>query len=204
MPEAPPGEAELRALARRFEEAERRVRALVAEALGGDRRKLAAEAASLLFALRRLDARDPVRDAYLAAFKEVGKAAPSSNQVPRLAASLASKLDRAAQTASANAREAINTATADTLEEVVEDAVTAHVDRRGGRWILGAYAAMTTQTIGRQATSRGVGDAVGDGGKVIVEVSGCDYCEEFEGEVTVGLDPLPPFHPSCTCVAVPA
>jgi hypothetical protein len=26
--------------------------------------------------------------------------------------------------------------------------------------------------------------------------------QEFEGEATVGTDLLPPFHPSCTCVAV--
>jgi hypothetical protein len=26
-------------------------------------------------------------------------------------------------------------------------------------------------------------------------------CETFAGEAVVGEDPLPPFHPSCTCVA---
>ena len=50
-----------------------------------------------------------------------------------LAASLASKLDRASQTASANAREPIRTVTDENLEEAVDDAVVAHVDRRGGR-----------------------------------------------------------------------
>ena len=60
-----------------------------------------------------------------------------------LAASLASKLDRAAQTASANAREA--------------------------GWMLGAYAAMTIATIGRQASTGGVADAVGPKGKLMVE-----------------------------------
>jgi hypothetical protein len=63
---------------------------------------------------------------------------------------------------------------------------------------------MTTVTIGRQATSRGITDAVGTGGRVMVQVSGCDYCAEFEGEAVIGTDPMPPFHPSCTCVAVPA
>jgi hypothetical protein len=33
------------------------------------------------------------------------------------------------------------------------------------------------------------------GGRVTIEVSGCDYCQEFEGEAVVG-DQL-----SCTCVA---
>jgi hypothetical protein len=39
----------------------------------------------------------------------------------------------------------------------------------------------------------------GDGAKLIVEVGGCDYCREFAGEAIAGEDPLPPFHPSCTC-----
>jgi hypothetical protein len=60
---------------------------------------------------------------------------------------------------------------------------------------------MNTTTIGRQATTRGVVDAVGDGAKLIVEVSGCSYCETFAGEAVAGEDPLPPFHPSCTCTA---
>jgi hypothetical protein len=154
-------------------------------------------------ALRGLDARGPVRDAYLAAFKEVGKAAPSWIPSHGGAASLALKLDRAALTAGRNAREAIRTVTAENLDEVVDDAVTAHTDARGTRWMLGAYAAMTTQTIGRQATTRGLTDAVGPKGRLMVEVSGCDYCSSFEGAAVVG-DPLPPFHPSCTCVAVPA
>ena len=102
------------------------------------------------------------------------------------AASLASKLDRAAQTAAANTKEGIRTVTAETVDEVADDAVTAHVDRRGGRWMLGAYAAMTTATIGRQATTRGLTDAVGSRGKLMVEVSGRDYCQEFEGEAVVG------------------
>ncbi len=94
----------------------------------------------------------------------------------------------------------IRTATAENVEDATEEAVTAHVDRRGTRWALGGWAVMNTVTIGRQATTRGVVDAVGDGGKVTIEVAGCDYCQEFEGEAVVG-DPLPPFHPSCTCVA---
>ncbi len=107
MPEPPARERGLRSLAERFSEAEARIRGLVADSIDGDRRELAVDAATIMAALRRLDARGPVRDAYVAAFMEVGKAAPSSGLVPTLAASLASKLDRGAQTASANAREAI-------------------------------------------------------------------------------------------------
>jgi hypothetical protein len=70
VPDAPPGEADLRALARAFDEAERRVRALLAEA-AADRRKLAVEAVGLLTALRLLDARGPVYAAYRTAFPAV-------------------------------------------------------------------------------------------------------------------------------------
>ena len=80
-------------------------------------------------------------------------------------------------------------------------AVTAHVDDRGSRWSFGRRADLNTVTIGRQATSRGVSDAVGTGGRVTVEVSGCVYCQGFEGKAVIGIDPLPAFHPSCTCVA---
>jgi hypothetical protein len=83
------------------------------------------------------------------------------------------------------------------------DSATAHVDRRGTEWPLGAWATMNATTIGRQASSRGLVDAVGAGGKVIVEVGECGYCQEFAGEAVVGEDPLPPFHPSCTCVIQP-
>jgi hypothetical protein len=89
----------------------------------------------------------------------------------------------------------------DNLEELLALGTTAHEDARGTRWPLGAWANMNTATIGRQASTRGVVDAVGTGAKVIVEVSGCSYCETFAGEATVGEDPLQPFHPSCTCVA---
>ena len=60
---------------------------------------------------------------------------------------------------------------------------------------------MNTETIGRQATSRGVTDAVGEGGKVSITTGECDYCAEHDGEAIIGVDPLPPYHPSCTCTA---
>ena len=84
---------------------------------------------------------------------------------------------------------------------MVAKATVAHVDRRGTEWPLGAWAAMNTQTIGRQASTRGLVDAVGPAAKVVVDVGECGYCQEFAGEAVVGEDPLPPFHPSCTCVA---
>ncbi len=52
---------------------------------------------------------------------------------------------------------------------------------------------------GSETTSQG--KPVGAGAKVVVDVSECGYCQEFAGEAVVGEDPLPPFHPSCTCTA---
>jgi hypothetical protein len=80
-------------------------------------------------------------------------------------------------------------------------AVVAHVDDRGTHWPLHAWAEMNTATVGRQASSRGLADAVGPGGKVNVKVGSCGLCQGFAGEAVVGTDPLPPFHPSCTCTA---
>jgi hypothetical protein len=203
MPAEPPGEAGLRALSERFARAEARIRALVAGAPEGDPRKLLTEALTILLALRRLDARDPIATAYLAAFGSVvgGPARRRRARTDDLAGSLALRLDRGAQTAYASAREAFARASPDNLEQVRATATTAHVDSRGTRWPLGAWAYMNTTTIGRQASTRGVVDAVGAGAKLIVEVSGCSYCETFAGEAIVGEDPLPPFHPSCTCTA---
>lgn len=195
MPEPPPGEDDLGALARRFEDVERRVRALIARAPEGDRRKLLTEALNLLVALRREDFRGPVISAYLA-FKRGGDA----GAVADLAGSLAKKLDRAAQTASANAREAFTKVTQDNVEELANAGVVAHEDDRGTRWALASYAALQTATLGRAASSRGVRDSKPK--TVTIEVSGCPYCQEFEGTYAIAEVPgWPPFHPSCTCVA---
>jgi hypothetical protein len=40
--------------------------------------------------------------------------------------------------------------------------------------------------------------------KVTIETGDCAYCADFAGDAVIGQDPLPPFHPNCTCVAVPA
>jgi hypothetical protein len=125
----------------------------------------------------------------------------SASAVRDLAGSLAVKLDRAAQSAADAVRSTFPKATAENIAEMAEQTTIAHVDRRGNHWSLGHWAMMNTQTIGRQATSRGLRDAVGNGGKVIIETGECDYCETFAGEAVIGTDPLPPFHPSCSCVA---
>jgi hypothetical protein len=40
------------------------------------------------------------------------------------------------------------------------------------------------------------------GGRLVVEVGECEYCQSFAGEAVAGVDPLPPYHPHCSCVAV--
>jgi hypothetical protein len=83
-------------------------------------------------------------------------------------------------------------------------AVVAHIDERGTQWGLGHWARMNTDTIGRQATSRGLAHAVGDGGRVTIAVGQCGSCREHAGEAVIGQNPLPPYHPGCTCVASPS
>lgn len=114
---------------------------------------------------------------------------------------MAQKLDGGAQTAARNARAAFRAVSEENLEELSHEAVTAHIDDRGTRWTLEGGADMNTETIGRQASSRGLADAVGAGGKVMVQVGACGLCKGFAGKAVVGTDPLPPFHPSCTCTA---
>jgi hypothetical protein len=68
----PPGEADLRALTGRFEDAERRVRALLGHVLTGDRRSLYGEARLVMVDLCRQDFRGPVTATYLAALRDAG------------------------------------------------------------------------------------------------------------------------------------
>ena len=87
------------------------------------------------------------------------------------------------------------------IEEMAQKAVTAHTDGRGTSWTLGRWATMNTETIGRQATSRGVAHAIGEGNTVTVKVGECESCREHAGQAVIGKDPLPPYHPGSTCVA---
>jgi hypothetical protein len=195
----PPGEADLRQLAGRFDYTERQIRGLLARAPNGDRRAPLAAVLGLLVALRQLDMRRPVIRAYLIAFTAVGNG--GELREPRdLAASLHMKLDQAAVTASQHSRGALRTATADNLEETTQQAVTAYTDAQGKRWPLGAYASMETHTIGRHASSRGTLDAVGPRGHVTVSSHGTHnpICLPLEGETfPAATAPQPPFHPHC-------
>jgi hypothetical protein len=196
MPSPPAGEADLRGLAQRYLVAEGQILGYLGEAANGDQRAALAETLALLGILRRLDARAPVVRAYLAEHPE-GR----PDRVKDLAGSLAIRLDRGAQTAADGARQAFMRVNPDNLDEMSSMATLAAIDARGTGWSLGRWAEMNATTIGRQATSRGVTDSVGEGNTVTVNVGDCDWCASHAGEATIGVDALPPFHPNCSCVA---
>jgi hypothetical protein len=203
MPDPPEGEAELRRLASRFERIDAQIRELVARAPTGDRRRLLSAALAMLVALRQLDLRRPVIRAYLIAFTEVGRGG-ELREPKDLAASLHLKLDQGAQTASQRVREALRRATTDNLDQTTHEAVVAHTDARNTSWALGHWARMNSETIGRQATSRGLAHGLGEGGRVTIHVGECGWCRSHAGEGTIGEIALPPYHPSCSCTASPA
>jgi hypothetical protein len=197
VPQPPAGEQQLRDLSTRYIRVEGFVLTTVAMAANdSDRSDTARRLLAEINALRLLDPRAAVTAAYLAAHPE-----GVAEAVADLAASLAKRLDDAAKTTAANTRLAIRTVTPDTIAEATATATTAAIDARGVRWALGRWAEMNTETIGRQATSRGITDLVGHGGNVTIDTGECNLCAQYSGEATVGVDPLPPFHPNCTCVA---
>jgi hypothetical protein len=199
MPELPKGEQGLRQLASRFEEAEAKIRELIARAPAGDRRPLLLTALEVLVVLRALNMRFPIYAAYLYMHPD-----GSSDAVDDLARSLHGKLENGLRRAQEGSRRAFRFVTDRNIDVLEHEAVTAHEAVDGTRWTLGSWASMNTQTIGRTATSRGIADAVGKGGKVTISVGECGWCREHAGEAVIGQDPLPPFHPSCTCTASPA
>jgi hypothetical protein len=199
MPDPPEGEADLRDLSAHFMRAEGTVLGLLAEAATGDRHATTKQALELLASLRQLDLKGPVASAYL---HQHTKGRPDA--VRDLAGSLARRLDNGAQVAGDSVRTSFRAVTADTIDQHVTAAVTAAVDARGIRWSLGRWAEMNTQTIGRQASSRGITDRVGQGRTVTIDAGECSFCQEFAGEAVVGQDPLPPFHPNCSCTATAA
>jgi hypothetical protein len=196
MPALPEGERELQDLALQFARAEGYVLALVGEAAVGNRRRITAMALERLAALRLLDYKGPVVAAYLHQHP-MGR----PDAVRDLAGSLALRLDQAARTAADGVRDTFARVTKENLEELLMSPLTAAVDARGNHWALGAWAAMNTTTIGRTATSRGLAHRVGDGNTVTVSVGQCGWCQQHAGEATIGQQPLPPYHPSCSCVA---
>jgi hypothetical protein len=200
MPNPPAGEAQLRALAAQYESVDSVIRGLIREAgLGGPRHAMLIEALSLLIAARRTDVSAAVLAAYLHQHPRGHESAVSD-----VAASLATRLYRGAQVTADSTKAAFKAVTAENIEEMAAAAVVAHVDRRGTSWSLGRWATMNTQTIGRTASSRGVADEVGEGGKIAIQIGECQLCHELFNEDSVVGDPMPPGHPGCTCTASPA
>jgi hypothetical protein len=196
MPALPPGEQDLRDHALRFTQAEGAVLALYLDAAHGDRARAIRQAIARLNELRLLDHRTPVATAYLT---EHPKGDPSA--VRDLAGSLARRLTDAAVTAAATARDRLGRVTETSLDQLLKVPLTAAVDQRGNRWALGHWATMNCTTIGRQATSRGLTDRLGDGRHVTVSTGTCGWCKTHGGDIVIGQAPLPPYHPSCSCTA---
>jgi hypothetical protein len=196
MPEPPPGEAELRALASKFKVTEGQVLTWLSFAPVGDRREGLRRSLELLAALRKLDPKGSVVTAYQA--ENPGAIPPD---VASLGGRLASRLDSGVLSASDAARDLFARVTPDNLNELLSEPLTAQVDSRGNRFGLGHWATMLCTTYGRHATSTGLADRVGTGNKVTVSVGQCPLCQEYGGEVTVGVDRLPPYHMSCSCTA---
>jgi hypothetical protein len=194
MPAPPPGEQKLRDHALRFTQAEGAVLALYLDAAHGDRARAIRQAITRLNELRLLDHRTPVATAYLT---EHPNGDPSA--VRDLAGSLARRLTDAAVTSAATARDRLGRVTDTTLQELLAVPLTAAVDQRGNRWALGHWAAMNCTTIGRQATSRGLTDRLGEGHHVTVSTGTCSWCKTHGGDIVIGEAPLPP--PNCSCVA---
>ena len=201
----PEGESLLAELEQDWEAVEGELRALIVMAVEGDRARILVRALDLLHRLRDPDrARLAITRAYRYAARAAGAREPTRGGAGRLAGALAYRLGRAVDTASTNTREAVRTVTAATVPEAANRATVAHVDRRGTSWQLAAYAAMQSQTLGRVASTTGLTDHLEHGARVEIAVSGCDYCSQYAGVHELGAGPLPPFHPSCTCVATRA
>lgn len=206
----PPGEADLRAIKGRFNEAEAEIRRLIGEAIDGNADALRDQALTTLDDLRAEKVSDAVQGAYAQAYDHAadkisqGRAA-STDPVGGLADSLETKLASALDTAQRNVKSAFADVNPDNLDDKEAEAVTGHVDEAGRAWPVGAWAAMQITTLGRRATSRGVKDAAA-GGLVQVSEHGTTHpvCAELEGEIFPAADaPEPPFHEGCEHMLIP-
>jgi hypothetical protein len=199
-PAPPEGEADLRALAEEFMGAEGTILSLLASAAAGrERGRFTELALRALIALRSLDFRRPVFTAYAYQNPDGTPAA-----VQDLADGLALRLDRGVVTASDGVRDSFRRVTPDNLSDLTMSPLTAAIDSSGHPWALGSWAQMNTSTSGRHATSRGLADWLGPGYRIQVKVGRCQLCARHAGYGHIGETRLPPFHPNCSCVAVPA
>jgi hypothetical protein len=206
-----PVDDELDRLAAPFHAAERRIRALVAQAPDGDRRALLIEALEILVELRRdTDAAGTITEVYLASAAAIGvlqrrSVSVSPSGADDLGRSLAGQLDRSVRNAQEGVRIAIRTVTSETVADAAQTGVTAFVDRGGARRALGSYAEQLSRTLGRHAVSRGTTDALRAGALVQVSRHGTEnpICRPLEGAIIPATGNLPPYHGNCSHVASP-
>lgn len=105
---------------------------------------------------------------------------------------------------------------ADLVDLLTRQGVTAFVDKAGRNWGLSTYAEMVARTTTREAVSLGTANRMLEGGNDRVRISSHphdpDVCTKYDGEVfsltgrngDPKLDRLPPFHPNCRHVLAPA
>ena len=106
---------------------------------------------------------------------------------------------------------------ADLIARLRREGKTGFVDRRGREWSLDTYAAMVARTTTREASSVGIRNRLIDHGFDLARVSehreSCPICIPYQGNTysltgaTEGyemLEVLPPFHPNCRHVLLPA
>jgi len=110
-------------------------------------------------------------------------------------------------------------ATKQMVQELLDQGVTAFVDKRGTQWSLGRYSEMVARTTSREAQTQGTVNRQAELGEDLVEISShggaCPLCEPWEGQIlsisgnsdkydslgnaeAAGL-----FHPNCLHVAMP-
>lgn len=203
-----PAERELLELVARYQDAERRIRALLAQAVSGDRRALLAEALRILAALRREapSAGDALERAFLVSAGAtailLGQALvlPSVAAVRDLAGSLVKQVTESLLSAEQGSREAFRAVTANDLDERAGDAVVAKVDTLGRRLSLSVHVEVVTRTLGAHAVTRGLVDTLPAGTPVRFSShrSANPICRPHEGKVFPVEDaPRPPLHPRC-------
>lgn len=98
----------------------------------------------------------------------------------------------------------------DMVAKLVDQGLTAFVDKQGREWNLSSYAEMSIRTVSREVSTLGALQRFDGGGIDLVMISThyptCEFCATLQGRVfsISGLNPdypkldrHPPFHPNC-------
>jgi hypothetical protein len=200
MPEPPAGERSLQNLASVYVEADARIQHQIELVLQGKAPRTALQHIhEILTQVLALPIHPAVTAAYLHVRPEAGEEYAATVML-RLATALRKRLHDAATIVKDSSRNTLRQdITTDNVNAMAKAATVAAIDAQGNRTRFGPVAEMNVMTTARHATVQGYRDEVGEGGVLIVNTGECSYCAGFAGEATVGTDPLPPFHPNCTC-----